>query len=204
LTPTHVYTCVSLVDVSAETTGVLNKGTDGICNAGDEISYTMVTTNTGNTCLRDVEVTDTISGSTCIATADLCPQDPIMTCIGTYTIDQADIDSGSKSNTGTAISLSPAGASVGDTNEDRVLLTGIGIITLGISGKWTDGAEGDGLANIGETISRTYTISNDGTTTLYSICIIDGGVGDQCVDCDDELAPGAETRCEVTSLVSSS
>ena len=64
--------------------------------------------------------------------------------------------------------------------------------------------EGDGLANVGETISRTYTISNDGTTTLFNICVIDEDVRDQCVNCDDELAPGVETRCEVTSVVSSS
>ncbi|CAM9777771.1 unnamed protein product, partial [Sphacelaria rigidula] len=196
--------------------GALDTGADGICNAGDEISYEIVARNTGNTCLRDVEVTDTISGSTCVATgtrrvfgssgvcSELCPQEPIMTCTGTYTIDQADMDSGSKSNTGKVTSLSPTGDSVGDTSEDRVLLTGTASMTLGISGKWTDGTDGDGLANVGETIGRTYTISNDGTTTLYNICITDEETGDQCVDCDDELAPGAEARCEVTSLVSSS
>ena len=54
-----------------------------------------------------------------------------MTCTGTYTIDQADMDSGSKGNTGTVTSLSPTGASVSDTSEDSVLLTGTAVVTLG-------------------------------------------------------------------------
>lgn len=54
-----------------------------------------------------------------------------MTCTGTYTIDQADMDNGRKNNTGGVTSLSPTGNLVGDTNDDVVQLAGTASITLG-------------------------------------------------------------------------
>lgn len=66
-----------------------------------------------------------------LSSVELCPQDPTMTCTGTYTIDQADMNSGRKNNTGEVTSLSPMDNLVGDTNDDVVLLAGTASITFG-------------------------------------------------------------------------
>lgn len=39
-------------------TGDIDKGTDGVLNAGDNIEYIMEVTNTGSACLMDVTLKD--------------------------------------------------------------------------------------------------------------------------------------------------
>jgi len=56
------------------------------------------------------------------------------------------------------------------------------------SGSWTDGVEGNNVANVDEQISCTYRIENAGTQTLVAFCLIDDnavGGGDGCIDCGD-------------------
>lgn len=91
-------------------------------------------------------------------------------------------------------------------------LTGVPFRTphhvIGMTGEWTDGAEANGLANMGETLLRMYTVMNEGTTTLSGICITDAKFGDYCLGCviptGDQLRPGEAFTCDVPSKVSSS
>lgn len=75
-----------------------------------------------------------------------------------------------------------------------------------VSATWTDGAEADGLANVGETVTHTFRLFNGGTTTLEGVCVTDESFSDACVDCltadDGELAPGDDVTCSAISLVS--
>ena len=78
---------------------------DGLAEVGETISYTFTETNTGNTTLHGVAVSDpgiTVNGS---PIASLAPGAADATTLtGSYTITQADIDAGSKDNTATATS----------------------------------------------------------------------------------------------------
>lgn len=79
---------------------------------------------------------------------------------------------------------------------------------IGMTGEWTDGAEANGLANMGERLLRMYTVMNEGTTTLSGICITDANFGDSCLGCviptGGQLQPGEAFTCDVASMVSSS
>lgn len=75
-----------------------------------------------------------------------------------------------------------------------------------VTGEWLDGDDNNGVANAGETLTRTYTVENGGTTTLSSICVTDEKFGDDCLSCtvsnNGELPPGELFVCTVSSLVS--
>lgn len=78
--------------------------------------------------------------------------------------------------------------------------------TSGVTGKLVDGTDNNEVANAGETLTRTYHVTNGGTTTLSSICVTDEKIGAECLECtmsdDDELLPGEVFVCSVRSVVS--
>jgi uncharacterized repeat protein (TIGR01451 family) len=83
--------------------------------AGDRITYTTVTTNTGDVTLTNVTVRDPlIPGATCtpsVPVASLAVGASIR-CTGTYTVSEADAAAGVVNNTARAVGTSPAGRSI--------------------------------------------------------------------------------------------
>ncbi|MCB0913379.1 MAG: DUF11 domain-containing protein, partial [Propionibacteriaceae bacterium] len=127
--------------------------------AGDEISYTLVVTNTGNVSLAGVVVSDPMLG------AVACPADPLlpgesMTCTATpYTVTTADVNRGRITNTATASAsfCGNAGCVVVDSSASAVTTT-----------KSTNsGGGGSSLA---------YTGFGGGTAALYGAGILLTGV----------------------------
>ena len=88
-------------------------------NAGDTITYTFTLTNTGNTTVNGLTVTDATIGVSNLAVtpATLLPNGT-GTATATYTITQADINTGSKTNTATANGLAPNGSPVSDVSDE--------------------------------------------------------------------------------------
>jgi LPXTG-site transpeptidase (sortase) family protein len=83
----------------------------------DTITYTIVVTNTGNTTLTNVSVTDpnaTLGACSPVQPATLAPGDS-MTCSATHTVPQADVDAGSFTNTAYADSKQTEPSSDGET-----------------------------------------------------------------------------------------
>ncbi|HEV7272500.1 DUF7507 domain-containing protein [Pseudoxanthomonas sp.] len=84
--------------------------TGGAVAVGDELTYTVTMTNTGNTTLTNVVVSDALitpNSTTCASVA------PGATCqlVGTYTVTQADADAGTVRNTAVVTSpVCPAGS----------------------------------------------------------------------------------------------
>ena len=62
---------------------------------------------------------------------ELCPQDVPVKCSATYTVTQADVDSGKRSNTASVKSTSPDGATTSDDDEETVLVLGSAGVTIG-------------------------------------------------------------------------
>lgn len=56
-----------------------------------------------------------------------------------------------------------------------------------VQGEWTDGGMKDGLANVNETVSFNYKISNIGSTSLLDFCLTDANLGNGCLEC---MSPG--------------
>ena len=73
-------------------------------NAGTQVIYNYLVTNTGNVTLAAVDVTDPMSGLSAIncPTSSLAPG-ASESCTASYTIRQADVDAGQITNTGTAL-----------------------------------------------------------------------------------------------------
>lgn len=65
--------------------------------------------------------------------AELCPQDGPMVCVGTYTLTQADVDSGTRSNTVEVTSTSPDGTTTRDSHDNTVNIVGSATVTIGES-----------------------------------------------------------------------
>ncbi|CAM9905899.1 unnamed protein product, partial [Ectocarpus sp. 13 AM-2016] len=66
-----------------------------------------------------------------------------------------------------------------------------------VNGDWVDGEEGHHVA--GETLTRTYNVTNKGTTTLSNVCVIDEKFGEDCLACvvsdNGKLPPGDSFVC---------
>ena len=82
---------------------------------GDTIDYTLLATNDGNVALTSVSIIDPKLGAlTCTQPVSLAPNDTL-SCTGSYTLLQADIDAGSLSNTATVTGTPPTGLAVTGT-----------------------------------------------------------------------------------------
>lgn len=69
------------------------------------------------------------------------------------------------------------------------------------------GGEGNTtVPNAGEALTRTYNVTNEGTTTLSNVCVTDDKLGAECLACtvpgDGELPPGGLMVCTIHSSVS--
>ncbi|AWV98211.1 DUF7507 domain-containing protein [Arcticibacterium luteifluviistationis] len=82
---------------------------------GDVITYIFTVTNTGNSTLTNVVVTDTMVAITGSPISSLAPG-TIAIAMATYTITQTDIDSGSVTNSALATAKDPDGVDVSDVS----------------------------------------------------------------------------------------
>ncbi|CAM9230892.1 unnamed protein product [Scytosiphon promiscuus] len=204
----HNLTPVSTISI--EVTGAIAQGTDGIAGANDVVTYEVTVTNTGTSCLSEPTLTDTLD--TIVACqpvyTDICPQDAAMICLGSYVVEQADMDRSYLENIFT-MSASRSGSSdgldVGDSASNIVPLPGTPVVAIAVTGEWMDGEENNAVPNAGETLMRTYNITNEGTTSLTNVCITDGKFGDDCLSCtvsnDGDLPPGGLGVCTIPSSI---
>lgn len=133
---------------------------------GEVITYSYVVTNAGNVTATNVSVTDdlipaiTCPGGNPLPT--LAPGDSV-TCAGTYSITQADIDARSVANTATADSDQTDPVTDDETvNSDAV--PGIDV---------AKSADVASVAAAGDVITYTYIVTNTGAETLRNVVVED-------------------------------
>ncbi|MCP2032174.1 putative repeat protein (TIGR01451 family) [Okibacterium sp. HSC-33S16] len=143
--------------------------------AGDDVTYTFDVTNTGNTTLTGVGITDPLAGLSALsfgtwpaATGVLLPGQTV-SATATYTLTQANVDAGRVDNTATATGTSPAGAPVTDTDDATVPTAGQPGITLVKTGALADG----GTGAVGDLIEYDFTLTNTGSLTLSNVALTD-------------------------------
>jgi uncharacterized repeat protein (TIGR01451 family) len=146
----------------------------GVANPGDVINYTFTVTNTGNVTLTNVTVTDplvTVSGEP----ITLLPgQSDSTTFTAAYTLTQSDINAGTFTNTATTTGTPPVGDPVTDEDDDTQPLPSNPSITLVKSGALNlDLVAPTGVANPGDVINYTFTVTNTGNVTLTNVTVTD-------------------------------
>ncbi|MEV5573787.1 hypothetical protein AB0L06_27410 [Spirillospora sp. NPDC052269] len=162
---------------------------------GETINYSYLVTNTGDTQLNNISISDDLAGLSAI-TCDATTLAPggTTTCHATYVTTQADVDAGSIHNTATASGTGPDGTTV-ESPPSEVTITGEAnpAITLEKS------ADVSQFTGAGETINYTYHVTNTGNVTLENVGITDDMAGLSTITCDaTTLAPGEDTYCHAT------
>jgi uncharacterized repeat protein (TIGR01451 family) len=206
---------ISVVDTDDETTiipknasidliktGVLNMNfvsPNGVANVGDKINYSFTVTNTGNVTLTNITVTDpivTVVGGP-ITLAPGASNNSAFT--GTYTLTQADIDAGKKDNTAATTGKDPQNVNVTDTDDETTIIpknASIDLIKTGVLNM--NFVAPNGIANVGDKINYSFTVTNTGNVTLTNITITDPIV--TVVGGPITLAPGASNNSTFTGV----
>ncbi len=172
---------------------------DGVDSEGDIVTYTFAVENTGSTTLTSVGVSDPLSGLSVITcpVSSLAPGDDT-DCTATYTLTQADLDTGSVDNTATASGTPPTGPDVTDTDDESIPLTPESTITLDKTGSLAD-TDGDGIDSEGDIVTYTFAVENTGNVTLDPVGVSDPLPGLSTITCPSTtLAPGDDTNCTAT------
>ena len=151
--------------------------------AGDTLTYTFDVNNTGNVSLTDINLTDAKCAASPVYSSGDTDGDTSILAVGelqVYTctsiaVTQAEIDAGEVYNEVSVIVTPPSGIPtppVDDNLTTPVLPSAlIPRITLEKAGTFTD-ENNDGYADVGETISYEFNVTNIGNITLYDLNIL--------------------------------
>ncbi len=162
--------------------GNADLGTDNVASLGDIVTYSFDITNTGNVTLYNINITDpnaTVSGATI---ASLAPGITKTAFTATHVLVQADLDAGKVINQATVSSLSPTLVPTSDLSDPSSLTGDLptivnlapkpAIALLKSFNAVTD-VNGEGMNNIGDTITYKFTVKNVGNQTLTNVIVTD-------------------------------
>ncbi|TYL44872.1 DUF11 domain-containing protein [Nocardioides sp. BGMRC 2183] len=196
-TPTDATASLRLLKLVRSIDDVDGSGT---VNAGDTITYSFLITNTGAVTLTDVAVDDPKLGAIDCPDASVPPgTSPI--CSATYTVTQADVDSGSVDNTATATATDPNGEPVeSDPSSTSTPTDSTAALTLDKQAAPATDVNDNGLVDAGDTIDYRFVVTNTGQVSLDTLEIEDPTVG--AVDCPvTDLDPDGATTCTATYTI---
>jgi uncharacterized repeat protein (TIGR01451 family) len=184
---------------------------DGKIGAGDKIFYAFDVKNTGPISISGIAVNDTLLGGQAPPISVTCPQPTLAagaseTCAAAaaYVITQANVDTGSVTNTATASGTASGSAVTSDPSDVTVFLYQSASLSLT---KTVDAP----LLSAGQNITYTLTATNTGTVSLTGVLIFEGsstgvftGTGSlsglACTQ-PTTLAPGQKLVCKATYTV---
>ena len=166
-------------------------------------------TNSGATTLTNIAVTDDKNSVSC--PSGTLTKGSSETCTGTYTVTQADVDSGSLTSSATAAGTTPSGSTVSSSQSVVTLLANSATTSVTM----TNSSTTESFAAAGDSIDYQYTVTNTGTTTLSDIAVTDAVTNPYdlslptptpptpvTVTCaSTTLAPGADEMCHSTYTV---
>ena len=181
-----------LPSIAAPALSIVKTASPGTYDSvGDVISYSYLVTNTGNVTLGGpVTVADNKTTVTCPA-GGLAPGKS-MTCTASYTISQADLDSGSVTNT------ARASADGNDSNQDSATVTAVQNSALTIVKTATPAT----YSAVGQVISYSYLVTNTGNVTITGPFVVsDDKSTDENCPIVLSLAPAASLTCTASYTI---
>ena len=166
---------------------------DGVASVGDGLNYTITARNTGNVTLVNLLIKDskiTPASKTCDSV------EPGGTCVleGSYTLTQGDINTGAVNNVATA-SADNLGSEA--TAERVVALAQNTRPTLSKSLTGHDDRDGSTTITLGDVLTYTVTLLNDGNTSLTNAVVTDPLIAPSSKTCTT-LLPGQ--ACELVGF----
>ncbi len=175
--------------------------------AGDTLTYTITTANTGNQTVSGIVVEDpklsglacTVGGSPAPTNIVLAPADTVE-CTGTYLVTQADLDAQVLSNTATATGSNPQGATVTDQGSITHPLD-LPAPQVSVLKELAQGEPDAAFSAVGQAVAYVITVTNSGNITLLSTVVTDSLVtGSSCTI--GRLEPGeTDNSCEFIYFV---
>ncbi|WP_170849246.1 DUF7507 domain-containing protein, partial [Lysobacter enzymogenes] len=194
--PTVTTPVTQAPNLTSEKTQTSNADEDGSgsITVNDTLTYRIRVTNTGNVTLADVVVTDDKITPNTITCATLAPG---ATCdlVGTYKVQQTDVNAGSivnKATVGTSTpNVCPAGST--DAKCNPTVTTPVTQTPNLMSEKTqTSNADEDGSGSItvNDTLSYRIRVTNTGNVTLTDVVVTDDKITPNTITCAT-LAPGA-------------
>ncbi|WP_299844640.1 hypothetical protein [uncultured Paracoccus sp.] len=182
---------VTASGISLDKIATLDDGGDGVANVGDRITYAFTVRNTGTVPLTDVTVSDpqvTVSGGPIASLAAGATDSTTFSAV--HVLTQEDLDAGEFENSASVSGTDPTGVTYIDVSDDPanptnadpdgdgnpddptiVLLPAMPELSVEKTATLNDG--GDGIAELGDTISYSFTVINTGNVTLTDVSIDD-------------------------------
>ncbi len=159
---------------------------------GDTIAYSYVIKNTGNATLNGpFTVTDDKVTVTCPAESTLAPN-ATLTCTGTYTIAQADLDAGSVTNA--AIAHAVFKGNTINSTQAKATVNAAGSPALSL----TKSADPTTYSKVDDVVQYTYELRNTGNVTLSGPFTVTDDRAIATCPANGSLAPGASIVCQAS------
>ena len=165
-----------LVVKSPSLTGDVNA--NGEADVGDVITYLYTVTNTGDVTLSSVSLTDDIEGA--ITLSDVAGDGVGVLAVGAietgssaHTVTQPEFDAGSLTNIATVTGQGPLGQNVQDTDTKTVGFSQNPAIQVIKAQSLTSDANLNGLPDVGDVVTYSYTVTNTGGVSLNSVALSD-------------------------------
>ncbi|MCL2490200.1 MAG: hypothetical protein FWF36_05680, partial [Propionibacteriaceae bacterium] len=157
---------------------------------GDLVNFVISVANNGNVSLRNIDLTDGLSGVTIVgyqwpATVGILAPGATLTVDATYAVTQDDIDSGSITNRADVTADDPDGGQV-DAN-DTVVVNLPHTAKLDLE---KTGAVEPGAHQAGQTVTYTFKATNNGNVTLTDVTINDPLLGSSSISYSWPGTPG--------------
>ncbi|KQS54775.1 hypothetical protein ASG36_20225 [Geodermatophilus sp. Leaf369] len=179
-----------------------------ISAAGEAVTYSFLVTNTGQTPLTSVGVTETDFSGTGTAPVVTCPVTTLAigaqtTCTATYTATQADADAGAIENTATAQGTPPGSTTPVASQESTARVTAPSAPALTVVKSASPSSEAS--FTVGQEVTYSFVVTNTGNVTLTDVTVEEGtftGAGAlspvNCPAGAASLAPTASVTCTAT------
>lgn len=180
--PSSSVTTVVTADPRLSVTKEVDKETAGI---GDTLTYTITVSNTGDMTLAPVTVTDEMLGINGETVAESLAPGKNVSVKKTYVTTLDDAASGNVKNVAKAHGVPPKGFEPPDDPEDDVTTRVVARPHLSIA-KDVDRES----AMIGDWLTYTITVTNDGDVPLAPVTVTDGMLGMDAEKVADSLAAG--------------
>ncbi|WP_341934385.1 DUF11 domain-containing protein [Microbacterium sp. LWO14-1.2] len=169
-----------VLPTTASAPGILTTKTAAVSGAGqlgDLITYTIRATNSGNVTLTGVAISDPAPGLSPLAygpwpgaSGTLQPGESV-TATTTHRITQADLDTGSVTNTATSTGTPPTGPAVSDPSD--AVVTPTAAQTPDIEVVKTGTLRGGATPRAGDTVAYSFSLRNSGNVTLTGVALTD-------------------------------